>query len=483
MSRTGHQVTYNVHIANDGDLSLDLVRVTDSMLGDLTGHASAAGCANLAPQTWCGFQVSRIVQPGDADPLSTTTTVTYSAGGAEIVEAWDDHTIELFQTAVGAAVTGASLAQVGDPAGYVVTLSNHSSPDSPPLRCTASSSLTGGIFDGELALGDTVLHVPYTVQPGDPDPLHNTVILNCSPDGFPDTLQAQASWSVDLYQPAISLITVGKAVAHVGQSVTHRIELHNHSSPDTPMMNCLLVDSAIGFERQITLTGSEQDVFIVSYVVPEGAPDPFVHTMTATCLPQDTSSPLVESASWSTDLFRARIALDLAGDPFSRRGGTVGYQVVLHNQSSADAPQLVCTLADELLGLLKTVTLVPGEKYAVTGVYEIPDDAGDPLTNIAVVTCTPVGYAQRVVGHTSHTTRLSVPAIEAVKQADGRGDRPARWPILFSPMTAHHLAAGWSLQVPGSDTHVIQVVQPGPGSTGMLTLPLPKGREDPHTPH
>jgi hypothetical protein len=43
------------------------------------------------------------------------------------------------------------------------------------------------------------------VQEGDPDPLVNTVTLTCSPDGFPNVLEASASHSVDLIHPSFTV--------------------------------------------------------------------------------------------------------------------------------------------------------------------------------------------------------------------------------------------------------------------------------------
>lgn len=416
LGKAGDEVTYSVHILNDGDVPLSLAGVSDALLGDLTAYAEPAGCGNLAPGASCQFQVSRIVQAGDADPLSATTSATYSLGGtSETVSAWDEHATELFQPRVDVAVVGPDRAPWGDEIEYTVTLANHSSADTPSLFCTASSSLAGSLFDGKLPSGDTALHLSYTPQPGDPDPLHDTVTLSCSPDGFPNTLQVEASWSVDLYRPLISLNVLGEALAQAGQPVNYQLELRNESSPDAPPLECLLVDTATGLERQVTLASGRQDVSLVPYLIPETAPDPLVNTVTASCLPHGGSSPLIESASWSIELFQARVALYVTGDAFSQRGGVVDYQVVLENHSSADAPPLDCALSEELLRLSETVTLLPGESYVATGAYQVPDDAADPLTNIAVVACTPLGFAQQLVAHASHTTRLFEPAIELTK--------------------------------------------------------------------
>ena len=424
LSKVGDEVTYDLHIANDGDLPLGLVRVADSLLGDLTDRARAAGCQSLAPGTSCDFQTSRKVQSGDADPLSSSVTVTYSpgepGGAVETVEAWDEHTVNLFQPAIAAHIVGSELAQAGDPVDYTVTLSNGSSDDTPPMVCTALSTLSGSVFGGVLPLGDTVLHLQRTVQPADPDPLLNTVTLNCSPEGFPNTYETSAVWSTRLYEPAISLTKTGEGLAHVGQQVTYRIVLNNESSLDTPRMDCILTDSAIGFEKQVALHSSEQDVSLVPYTVSEAVPDPFVNTVTATCLPQGAGNPIAATASWSTELFQARIAFSKTGDALSKRGDSIDYQIVLENRSSADAPDLECTLVDPMLDLLRTVTLAPGASYPVAAVYQVPCDAEDPLVNFAAVTCKTIGFSQTLVGQASHSTRLFEPLVALEKTGSPR---------------------------------------------------------------
>jgi hypothetical protein len=82
---------------------------------------------------------------------------------------------------------------VGDSVDYTITLSNNSSADTPDMICVADDDLLGELFNGVLALGDTVLTPSRTVLAGDPDPLVNTVTLTCSPDGFPNVLEESDS--------------------------------------------------------------------------------------------------------------------------------------------------------------------------------------------------------------------------------------------------------------------------------------------------
>ena len=50
-----------------------------------------------------------------------------------------------------------------------------------------------------------VTNIPYTVKADDPDPLVNTATVSCSPDGFPNVLKAEDSWTVELFQPSVKV--------------------------------------------------------------------------------------------------------------------------------------------------------------------------------------------------------------------------------------------------------------------------------------
>lgn len=69
----------SVGTADSPDLLLD--SIGNSLLGDLTDEAMAAGCDRLPPGASCSFTVSYTTQPGDPNPLVSTTTVHYHPEG------------------------------------------------------------------------------------------------------------------------------------------------------------------------------------------------------------------------------------------------------------------------------------------------------------------------------------------------------------------------------------------------------------------
>ena len=152
--------------------------------------------------------------------------------------------VDIFGPAIAVAkVANPTVAKVGDPIDYTITLSNNSSAGTPDLNCTATDSLLGVVFGpAVLPLGDTVIGVQRNVQAGDPDPLVNTVVLDCSVAGLPNTLTAEASAEVDLVNPDFEIAKVCEPdPVTVGETITWTIMLEN--TGDTELEIC--VDDAV----------------------------------------------------------------------------------------------------------------------------------------------------------------------------------------------------------------------------------------------
>ncbi|MGH3033936.1 MAG: DUF7507 domain-containing protein, partial [Gaiellaceae bacterium] len=213
LSKVGDEVNYTITVDNtsSGDSPNLTCDVNDSLLGLL------ADDVNLAPGGQHVINTSRTVQAGDPDPLVNTATVICTvAGFGNVLEASNDHSVNLFQPSVAIDKTGDELSKVGDEVNYSFTLSNNSSGDTPALTCTATDSLLGVVFGpAVLPPGDTVVNKSRTVQAGDPDPLVNTVTLTCTIEGFPNVLEAKDDHSVNLFQPSVKLDKTGDELSKV----------------------------------------------------------------------------------------------------------------------------------------------------------------------------------------------------------------------------------------------------------------------------
>ncbi|MBI2304747.1 MAG: DUF11 domain-containing protein, partial [Chloroflexi bacterium] len=73
----GQTITYNCTIANTGDITLNRVSVTDSLLGDITSSFPAS----LTPGQSTTVSKSRTVLASDPNPLVNVVTATYQVAG------------------------------------------------------------------------------------------------------------------------------------------------------------------------------------------------------------------------------------------------------------------------------------------------------------------------------------------------------------------------------------------------------------------
>ncbi|HKY14878.1 MAG TPA: choice-of-anchor D domain-containing protein, partial [Microthrixaceae bacterium] len=388
LSKVGDDVTYAFTITNDGDVALTLDSVVDTLLGNLSATATAAGCGTLAAGASCNFTRTRTVQVGDPDPLPNTVTVTYKGtlpSGATTVVDSDSHSVNLFQPSIAVDKTGDELSKVGDDVNYTFTLSNNSSADTPALNCTAVDSLVGGIFDGVLPSGNTVINRSRTVLMTDPDPLPNTVTLTCSPAGFPNVLTASDDHSVNLFQPSVDVEKTGDETSKVGDDVTYTITVTNTSSVDSPgLVNGTIVDTLLGDlldpanpfvtanDCTTTLAVGASCTITAVRTVLASDPDPLPNTVTAHYNPGTFPNDITDSDDHSVNLFQPSMTIAKTGDELSKIGDDVTYTITVVNTSSADSPNLDCTISDALIGLDQAVVLGAGEQSVISVPFTIP---------------------------------------------------------------------------------------------------------------
>ncbi len=437
LSKVGDDVDYTITLENTGALILYKQSIVDSLLGDLTDGTNplitSSDCGvSLAPGASCTINATRTVEANDPDPLDNTVTVVYDSSSdllGDEVSSSDDHSVNLFQPAVAAAKTGDTLSKVGDPVDYTITLSNNSSSDTPALNCTATDSLLGEVFNGVLPLGDTVINTSRTVQEGDPDPLVNTVDLNCTVQAVPEegfdggnVLTASASHSVNLFEPAVAAAKTGDPLSKVSDPVDYTITLSNNSTADTPALNCTATDSLLGevFNGVLPLGDT---VINTSRTVQEGDPDPLVNTVNLNCTVQavpeegfDGGNVLTASASHSTNLFQPAVEVIKDGPATAARGETITYYFTINNLSSDDSPDLVlASVTDTVLGDLTAAAAAGGcgtlgylGTCNFSADYTIQFDDPSPLVNVVTVLYHPDPFPNDVSDDDDHTVLIPI---------------------------------------------------------------------------
>ena len=236
-SKPTDEVVYTIELCNCGDVDLTNITVSDTKLGNLVPpFPSTLAKGTLSDSTIIPNCVTHTfnhtIPPGTTeDPYVNVVTATGDPSGPDTaISDVAQASVNLFQPAIDVTKTCDAVSKVGDTVNYTITLSNNSSPDTPALNCTAVDSLLGTVFgpNATLPLGDTIVNRQRVVQPGDPDPLVNTVMLTCSPQGFPNVLEASDTCQTNLVQPSCSISkTCSPDPLIVGSPITWEITLNN----------------------------------------------------------------------------------------------------------------------------------------------------------------------------------------------------------------------------------------------------------------
>ena len=429
-SKVGDDATYEVEVKNTGAVTLFKQSIEDTLAGDLTDGTNPAivdsTCGeSLAPDETCTIEYTYTVQAGDPDPLPNTVDVEYNRDEELTGDSVTDsasHEVNLFQPSITFEKTGDDLSKIGDKVDYTLTLNNTSSADSPDLECTISDPTVGVDEDVTLASGasEVIDVTDFEIPAGADDPFPNTATATCSPQGFPNVLEASDGHAVNLFQPSITFEKTGDDLSKIGDKVDYTLTLNNTSSADSPDLECTISDPTVGVDEDVTLaSGASEVIDVTDFEIPAGADDPFPNTATATCSPQGFPNVLEASDGHAVNLFQPSITFEKTGDALSKIGDKVDYTLTLNNTSSADSPDLECTISDPTVGVDEDVTLASGasEVIDVTD-FEIPAGADDPFPNTATATCSPQGFPNVLEASDGHEVNLFQPSITFEKTGD-----------------------------------------------------------------
>jgi len=437
LSKVGDPASYTFSITNTStpnSPNLALVGAADNVLGSLMAEATAAGCASLPPGGSCSFSKSRVIQPGDSDPLINTFSAHYNpVGWVTDVTASASHTTNLFQPSVAVDKSGPALAKVGDSVTYSFTITNTSSADSPALNlASVSDTIIGSLMAEATAAGCASLAPATscnftkarTVLAGDPDPLVNTVSVLYHPQGFPNDIAASDSHSLNLFQPSLQIVKNGDDLGKIGDPVNYTFIITNTSSSDTPplVLNSV-IDPLIGNLTAVAsgagcspLASGASCTFGATRTVMSGDPDPLVNTVTATYTPDGTAGSLSASASHTTNLFQPSVSIVKTGPSYALIGQTVTYNFAITNTSSPDSPPLqLAGVTDSVIGDLTALAmptcsvLPPGASCGFTADYTVLATDADPLVNTVGVLYHPAGFPNNITATSKWSVNILHP--------------------------------------------------------------------------
>ena len=287
LSKVGDDSFYSLSVRNTGAFAVFPEDISDTVLGDILvagvvrttdsvitsinydpqGVLQADG--SLKPGDTLIIQVTRIVQPGDPDPIVSLTTYTFNDEAdfsgdqmSDTTNASAPNSINLFQPSATLDVTAGpdTATQLGQVITYTYTVTNTSSSDSPNLALgTANDSFTDSLLGdleaaaiaagaGDMSIGESVTFtMTRAVQAGDPTPLVNNAdvafTLAQNLGDFSNIIHAQDSASVTLlpHLNIVKAVTSGyNSAIHPGDTASFTITVSNDGAG--PALNVLVTD-------------------------------------------------------------------------------------------------------------------------------------------------------------------------------------------------------------------------------------------------
>jgi uncharacterized repeat protein (TIGR01451 family) len=429
----GSEVTFDITITNNGNESLDNIVVTDTVDGNAPVDISNLFVDTLAPGASDSAQFVYDMTGSEPDPLTNSVTVT-ADGVSSNTQVTDTSQCDTDIThEPGIDVTKSCPAEVpfGQDVDYTITVENTG--NEPLVGVTVNDTLLGDItgdfdfdFSNPFPVGETATaNVTYSPQPGDPDPLVNTVTAS----GFGQDSQTEAtdeaSCETDItHEPGIDVTKSCPGSVPAGSDISYTITVEN--TGNEPLVGVTVNDTLLGditgdfdFDFSNPFPVGETATANVTYSPQPGDPDPLVNTVTASGTGEDSETEATDVASCVTDILNPSIDVTKSCTPLAHVGDTVTYTITVTNDGDEDLTNV--TVVDTILGDLSAAF---ADDLAV-GASESHDfdhvvQAGDPDPLINEVTATGLGVqSETLVDDTAEcVTDIIHPGIQIVKTVD-----------------------------------------------------------------
>jgi hypothetical protein len=404
LSKVGDTANYTVTIENTGIVRLYKQSITDSRYGSLSSYCGAY----LDPGQKCTISYQHVVGSGDPDPLTNTVTAIYDDAenlqGAEVTDTygWE---VNLFQPSIDLTKSGtpATVKEYSNVA-YTLTLTNKSSADTPKLVGCTIKDVVLGVNEAPFELTNAATKVvnksyawmaietnPNCVKNGDNYRCTNTASASCGVDGFPNTLNDSAAFTVTVIpaKPLFRVVKTGDAYSKVGDTVAYRMTIYN-DSPDFPLSITSVIDTKAGnltaaviAKCGTTLTvadgtdasGTDQCSYDYTYTVPASpAPtDPLSNKVTVIGQVVGGATATKDS-TWSVDLLHPAVDIAKSCVPTTPVEPDTWLSFEIDTTNTGDADLLV-NISDTLLGINQTNVSLP--KKAGSCEYGNASDTAD----------------------------------------------------------------------------------------------------------
>lgn len=309
-----------------------------------------------------------------------------------------------------------------------------------PKFGTSGTFPTGSFFEGGVNISRLV---------PDAGCLSSVLAETRSSTPFDARLKDFVLGSFDLCR--IEVEKTGDTLSKVGDPVDYTITIRNTGAVKLYMddiSDSLLGDIVVNgvVQSNLFVTGNtcadtgknplapgDSCTITLTRTVQAGDPDPLPNTVTVVYRGKSdlSGTAVTDSDDHSVNLFQPAVTLSKTGDTLSKVGDAVDYQLTVTNTSSADSPNLSCTLSDPLLGLSKSLSLAPGASDTTAASRTVQPGDPDPLVNTATVTCTvdavpSAGFpgGNQLSASASHSVDLVHPGLAVAKTCAPTTARP-----------------------------------------------------------
>ncbi|MCI0497320.1 MAG: hypothetical protein L0Z54_03390, partial [Thermoplasmata archaeon] len=391
-AQVGETITYTITVRNTGEVDLYINSITDTILGDLTGEISD-GILTLAEGNET-FTYNYTVT-GTRDPLANAVNVNCeNQYGSDWLSDSDGCSVDVMYTGVAIEKTGPSSAAVGEEITYVIEVTNTGEVDLyvTDITDTLLGNLTGEIGGGVITVaeGSETFTYSYVVQPGDPDPLPNTITVTGENRFGGDEVTDTDRSSTDLRDTGVSVDKTGPSSAAIGDEVTYTITVYNTGEVDlyvTEIYDTLLGDLTGEISGGVITVAEVYEEFEYTYVVQASDPDPLPNTITVTGENEYGGNEVTDSDGHSIDIEYTGVTIEKSGPSTAEVWEVITYTITVTNTGDTDL--YISSLTDTLLGDLRSqisggvITVAEGsETFDYT--YRVTSTP-DPLVNSITV--------------------------------------------------------------------------------------------------
>ncbi|MEX2275436.1 MAG: hypothetical protein WEA10_07755 [Actinomycetota bacterium] len=303
----GGTISYRIRVTNTGGETLTDLVVDDPLLGgDLGGFPNGLAVGSSAQ-----VHLTYTVRPDDPDPLRNTVSVSAVGAGTQQIVSDSATCSSEIEHSPGIRVTKEcpdGVATPGQEISYRITVENTG--DETLHDVTVRDPLLGGVlagFGSSLAVGESQTErVDYTVQPGDPDPLVNTVTAGASGavsgEGVAD--ESTCSSGVAHGEPVVDVAKKCPISAALGDHVSFRIRVRNTGTE--PLEGVVVIDELVGgtlSEFPSTIAPGVSVTRHLPYSIPRvDAPAPLINEVSVSAHGAFTAQAVSDTASCDTTL-------------------------------------------------------------------------------------------------------------------------------------------------------------------------------------